>query len=50
VVSAESITSLKPFNGGQWPRQNGFSGAIDPAEIRILSIFSANIRPYVKRL
>jgi hypothetical protein len=27
-----------------------FSGVNDPAEIRILSIFSANIRPYAKRL
>jgi hypothetical protein len=29
---------------------NGFSGVIDPAEIRILSIFSANSRPFAKRL
>jgi hypothetical protein len=34
---------------GQWPRQNCFSGVIDPTEIRILSIFSVNIRPYAKR-
>jgi hypothetical protein len=34
----------------QWHRWNGFSGVIDTAETRIMSIFLANTKPYAKRV
>jgi hypothetical protein len=50
IVSAVSITPRKSFQQCQWHPWNRLSGVNDTAEIRIISIFSANTKPYAKRL
>jgi hypothetical protein len=51
VVSAEIVIDpAETISVWSMTRGNGFSRVIDHAEIQILSIFSANIRPYAKRL
>jgi hypothetical protein len=48
TISVVSLTPLKRFQRCHWHQGNSFSGVIDTTETRIMSIFSANTKPYTK--